>query len=87
MPRILIQMTASVISCPIDETTKKKIDILCGLKKIHQYEFISGAIDDKLKKENVDSILDKYEEELKQENDSSESHGFFGKLRSIYDIG
>lgn len=90
-------MTASVISCPIDDKTKKKIDIICGLKKIHQYEFISGAINDKLDKENVDSIIDSYEEELLRENEVIETglnnkekisgYGFLGKLRSIDDIG
>ncbi len=63
--------------------TKKKIDIVCGLKKIHQYEFISSAINDKLKNENVDSILDTYDEEITRKN---ENHGFLGKLRSIDEI-
>lgn len=89
-------MTASIISCPIDNITKKKIDIICGLKKIHQYEFISSAINDRLNKENVDSILDSYEEELLRENgvidiglnnkEKIASSGFLGKLRSIDDI-
>lgn len=87
-------MAAIIISCPIDDATKKKIDIICSLKKIHQYEFISGAINDKLNKENVDSILDSYETELLRENGVIEigskervaGSGFLGKLRSIDDI-
>lgn len=90
-------MAASVISCPIEGTTKTKIDIICTLKKIHQYEFISAAINDKLDKENIDDILDKYDKGLLLENEAIEipsnnkenflGHGFFGKLRSIDDIG
>lgn len=76
-------MPASVISCPIDDTTKKKIDIVCGLKKIHQYEFITSAIEDKLKNENANDLMESYEKSI---NGKFENSAFFGKLRSIDEL-